>query len=783
MRGFIRLLYCLFLACASITEALPQSGSCVEFRFALQSDNKTIDIIQILRVIRHEAEVYQEAGGSLVLTRLPFDEPVEPILVSEAGDRGRIQVRKIGSTGALGWMKREDLLCRVSPLVDKKDLERKLFIKTPPAKSGTSVSVPAYPFPQGIECANRCKPLSRFELYFVFAEDLESKRYLLGNRYRLSDEPGLLTGWVDIDAGIPWNTTLGLRPSEDKGVQIRLTPTLQDAAEQKGVIILGGKEWYKYSIHIPVLGLELYKEKQYFHIAAPGLGARSDNSASNPQQAFEGFHNPKQIEELRHSDIFFLLDGTASMEGSISAVTKAAVEIVKAFSTTANYKESSARFGFRVYRDAYAGGEHGIGEGLPLGTDCSPTQDAMRTNQSKFNAEISRVRVSTDDQTKNDGYPENLFYGLRQAVRDIASCPQRKKLLFVIGDAGDNDVKVPDDVVRTLRAFPQPIVLFFIQTSNREQQARTPQAYRVAYDRFSDQALEILDKVLPQRGLDNKPVGRRDQFLTSLGEREIVNRIMEQVKFYSSSAEVNTLLVALQGGEALESYIRKRMAEGDLPVLYWELVRGACGELGKQCTEQIDHRVTGGYTLTSEPWVQELWINSTDLDRWIALLRQLIELIDQMGTRLSEQKDRFAELLGEKVQQMVGQPPIKDSGQSLEDYVKRKGGLPVRSFSPLLQYELHEIRTMESCELRRLSSWIRSTRDILGQIRAEGTLRVNAVQEDYPTEQCPSISDKGKRIRRVDLKQPSKLGEDDSYRYDHALRGTTIYWIPEEFFP
>jgi len=94
-----------------------------------------------------------------------------------------------------------------------------------------------------------------------------------------------------------------------------------------------------------------------------------------------------------------------------------------------------------------------------------------------------------------------------------------------------------------------------------------------------------------------------------------------------------------------------------------------------------------------------------------------------MSARLSEQKDRFAELLAEKVQQIVGKPPIKDSGQTLEDYVKRRGGLPVPSFSPLLQYELREIRNMESCELRRLSNWIRLTRDILSQIRADGTLR------------------------------------------------------------
>ncbi|EDN71594.1 hypothetical protein BGS_1210 [Beggiatoa sp. SS] len=28
-----------------------------------------------------------------------------------------------------------------------------------------------------------------------------------------------------------------------------------------------------------------------------------------------------------------------------------------------------------------------------------------------------------------------------------------------------------------------------------------------------------------------------------------------------------------------------------------------------------------------------------------------------------------------------------------------------------------------------------------------------------------------------------KLGDDDSYRYGHALKGITLYWLPMEFLP
>ena len=424
MSGLMCLLCCLLLGFVSIVEAIPREGSCVGFSFPLQSDNKTVDSILVLRVLRHEAEVYQEAASSLGYIHLPFGEFLEPIAVSEAHDRGRIQIRKIANKEALGWMKREDLLCRNTPLLNDKELERKLFIRIPPAKASTSGVISAYPVPQGSECFNRCKLLSRFELYFIFVEDPESKRYLLADQYRL-DENSALVGWVEMDAGIPWDTTLGLRPAEQDGTQIHIAPELKEAAEQKGTIILGGKDWYKYPMHIPLLDLREYQSKQYFYIAAPGVGVRSvegfsDSTASEElKQAFEGFQAPPTLEELKRVDVFIVLDGTFSMEPYIKEARKVAQAIVEAFSNTASYKESSARFGFRVYRDEYAG-NHGVGEGLGLSTDCNPSYESMRANQNKFNQEIAKVKASSLDQVLNDGYPENLFYGLRQAILDMA---------------------------------------------------------------------------------------------------------------------------------------------------------------------------------------------------------------------------------------------------------------------------------------------------------------------------------------------------------------------------
>jgi len=89
---------------------------------------------------------------------------------------------------------------------------------------------------------------------------------------------------------------------------------------------------------------------------------------------------------------------------------------------------------------------------------------------------------------------------------------------------------------------------------------------------------------------------------------------------------------------------------------------------------------------------------------------------------------------------------------------------------------------MEPCELARLIEWIRSVRRILINVVSNPTLKVSFELKDYP-DNCPNLSEKGKRIKQVWFEQRETLGPDDSYRYGHALRGITLYWLPIEFMP
>src|SRR5215475_14951872 len=114
MKGLQCFVCCLCLGLAFIVEAAPKQGSCQGFTFPLQSDNKTVDSLLFLKVLRHNAEVYQTSSSSPGYTQLPFGDALEAVTV-EARDRGRVQIRKFGDREPLGWMKREDLLCRRKP--------------------------------------------------------------------------------------------------------------------------------------------------------------------------------------------------------------------------------------------------------------------------------------------------------------------------------------------------------------------------------------------------------------------------------------------------------------------------------------------------------------------------------------------------------------------------------------------------------------------------------------------------------------------------------------------
>jgi hypothetical protein len=752
-------------------------GSCANFDFSrLMEADGTIDTTQSVRVLRHNAPLYPAANSQHSKKHLRFGDSLLPTRVSTR--HKRVQVRKEGIRTPIGWMQGYDLLCAVEPLKSDNGLDRKVFIKTPTSEDPSLSTVPAYPTYEG-ECYGHCKQLSGFRLYFIFANDKDNKRYLVVDKHTLGeDPPPVLTGWIDSDRGIPWNTTLGMRPKE--GIkEVRLEPKNPDKRGQSGVILSGGNIWYKLPLRIPILAID--RTEQRYSVAAPSIGMQGLELYKEDILAYI-------LAPMKQVDVFFLIDGTAGMSPYIKAVKLAAQDIADQLRQEPDFKETSLRFGFRVYRDTYAdsirkNGQQicwgGICEGLPLSaTTCRPNDSDTQANLEKFIQQIDRVE---EISSQND-YSKQLFDGLRQAIQDMTPCPKRTKLLFVIGEHGDRQDEVPQDIVNAFNDSFERKAIYFIQTPNNIYKARTPSAYRKPYLGYRSQALQLLDKVLP-REVKGKPVARTDYFF-SLNQTQLTEKVIEQVKQYSSRVVINELeaVLAAAGRESLQNALDKNLKANKIPILYWQWIDEVCNTRFKEpCEKVIYNRVTEFELPIDKTKIQEeIWMTASDLDDWLSLLRPF-ENVLKGYYRTRTQRKMFVKLLRKQIQEIVGGFPEETVPMSEWLATQHKRALPMREDSPLLQYSFKELREIERCELKRLAKWVTDIRTVLQRVYNNSTHKVNFTLK-YPATTCP-LSEKGKKVPKLKFGTTQALGPDDTYRYDHTLYNQTVYWLPVDFLP
>jgi len=765
------LITCLSLFGAS-TQAQPLDGSCAlhNFKPVMVDKNGTLDTNQGVWVLRQDAPVYPTFDASDSDSTQTFGEYLLPVKVTKHPDTGvqRVQLRKMGTGTPLGWMEGHDLLCRIKPLQSEKGLDRKVFVKTPTSHDYRLSTVPVYPSYDG-PCNGDCEQLARFELYFIFAEDKLHRRYLVLKAHQLKDKPfsslsSSPMGWVKYDHTIPWDTTLGLRPKEDISAYQK-PENINNPGEKDAVKIAGGNIWYTYPIHIPIL--DINKGQKYYHAAASAIGV------GVPEDV---------LSSLKLVDVFFLLDGTASMGPYIEAAGLAVQEIAENLRNEPEFKETSFRFGFRVYRDTYADSslkecKGGVCEGLPFSArTCSSDEQASQANWEEFKDKINKVTETSND---NDDYPEKLFHGWRQALFDIASCPKRTKLVFVIGDHGDRQQQWPSEIINSLKGLADRLLVFVIQTPNNSIHARNPEAYQQAYRTYKTQAYELLKQTLAPE-IQAEAI---DDYFLSLDQKQLTAEIVKGVKRYSSSSLINEFEQALAGGKSLQEIIDQYMAEGDMPVVYKKWLQDtACPKLGEQCQTAIEHGVVEFYLpIDGEKIQEETWMTANQLADWVSLLKAFEYL-----KTLPVQKQRavFASLLRRQIQDIIGGYPPNNIVLSEWLAKQRKQVLPMRQDSPLLQYSFDEIRRkIEGCEVSLLVNWVIEIRRVLQNVSNDSTQKL-AFTPKYPTSiSCP-LSDKGKKVpESLEFERSVPLGSDDNYRYDHSLYGKTVYWLPVEFLP
>jgi hypothetical protein len=698
-------------------KALPNEGSCSSFEMRPASDNKTVvDLAYHIHVLRDGVPVYTEEDNDKVAATLPFGERLQILEISTNANEGRIKVQRFDDTdNPIGWIERYEVLCRIEPLKSNNGLERKAFIKTGNSGKELLEGVPSYKtYDKGDGCEENCLGrLARFDFYYIVAEDTENERYLLASSPDLlKGRP--LVGWVDSCDIIPWNTTLQARPDLDVD-KLSVKPGIleetgllgfacedqreREVIKEEGVEMHGGIRWYKLPYHLPIL----HKTSERYQFAVPGRGLDDIEGQIRLMEV-----TATTLERFKNIDVFFLIDGTRSMQPYIDEVKQFISVLVKNLEKSPEHSGAKFRFGFRVYRDSFAGND-GVGEGLDFSTNIKDDKNSP----SNFSKEMAKVRDSTGHPNEGgDLYPEALFKGMEQALKDMEGLPDHFKLLFIIGDHGDN--KATPDKNINLQVDFNLFTAFFIQTGIGESYEDAESCFNAgpesdagqgkvfdpknsehAFRRFQRQACDFLEELANKQG-----VPRQDYYqlytLNSLDTRQFSRVIEDRVKDYSNIATAEKTIERLRSGQAIGEIIEANLEEGDVPVVYWRIFKEeACKELPDLCEKPPSFQdVFYAHGKVSQKWVEEIWISSDRLEQLLRLLEPLTQISTELT--LTQQKENFIQLLRIQLRPFLG-TNADDSSYSektLQEILEGKTDLPIRERSPLMQYTIREIEKM-----------------------------------------------------------------------------------------
>jgi hypothetical protein len=664
--------------------------------------------------------------------------------------------------------------------------------------------------------------LQRFDRLVVFDE--VGGRLLLGYSVIL-DGANPLVGWIDSHQVIRWDSSIGLRPRDDlpKPNDYVCGYRPEDAATQRDCQhILGGPEWYRTPLRLPILAKTWIGGRAFYRTAAPAVGIDSQRLESSArQQAVE-----TATSKLKDVDVFFAIDGTESMGPELTAIkgdrfgksTGLIGHIIDGLNAKIQLG-ASLRFGFRIYSDTVKRPHNaGMRESFPFNTIpedlCGRlTQEQAEQLQKQFRDNISTVEakaVPTTDGELED-YAENSFGGIDQALTDMTGCTDNLKVLFIIGDAGyDPDmqrhrgfkpVEMSDLVNRMKKSFKGPVAVYFIEPPFNHDVKSNPGDYKKAFDWFSSQALAILSGLYA--GSEVEP---RSHFfpLTSASRREeqdVADKVVAQVAALTRPGTAATLATKVRAGESLDTIIKEiKFTEKDVPMV-WLLnaQERLCPELGEQChKDQLD--VVADFVVEDtlgespeerarSPLVPEVMISPRQLGQWKTLLRPLDRPMTGEDARYL-----FCQAVTESVNQLVG---TADPAQSLQQVLEHTF-LPGALVSPLMRYSMHDLwdaALVQPCEVEHLARWARAASKRLEIVETNVWKPVYRPPENLPQLQC-ALSPKGQAVPAVqaDYIQPERLGPDDRYSYrnpksqrdvdDAAKRGKeTFYWIPLEFLP
>lgn len=799
----------LLLGCFSYSSgaaAQIDSSGCSEQHFQdgyfLEDGKRVFDDekFQAFSIAMDTAVYAADTGPKTTAMKLPFDQR---LLVSHPGlGTDRIQVRTL-SDDAVGWVERESVLCRLLPLKDPHSgLLRRVVIRTDTAVQGQVEPKLAYHTPDR-RCAGgaaACVKVSRFQWYFVYAE--QKDHVLLSEAANLGGSDARLLGWLPKDDGISWNTAVALRPAEeletrkskagDKEDYVCAYPSLADVKDPaKCRQILGGRRWYNLNVRLPVI-----RDHGKVYEVAISSAASTGTVEETLAQAL--------LSKLKNIDVFFVIDGTKSMQPVIDAIkgrpgSPGLVDQIRARLKGKIKQGGKIRFGYRIYRDSSENGRSGVDdEGMSLPSDC-------RSNEAAFVGSFKAVQATESPDDKD--FAENMFGGLVRAARDIASCPDHIKILFVIGDHGYDpeaqrrrgqrvyDVSAIVKRFTSGRRLNTPPVVVMLQTPSTESQVRNPEAYRKSYDDYRTQSQQLLAGIyrqLAQQGVIGNVESSRYLHRMPEGpiDQSMIDRIIAPVDDFLQPDVAGKLGTRLRAGESLVEAINALRAgeAANVPILYWNVVAQAlCKRLGKQCRQKVIEGVFTSFVERSDKLVPEVLLSQRQLHDWRELLGKFKKFWSLLRSG-NRSRSQLINVLMESIGSVL-KMEIDDSGRSIGDMMQYVGGLPHGAHSLLMAYsplELKDKAVVPRCEIQHLVNYARKKADIL-RIVEDGEKLAIFAESQLPATACPGLTAKGKAVPYLPkLPTPRSLNLPDSdttYSFRFQKGNDRYYWIQVGYLP
>ncbi len=360
----------------------------------------------------------------------------------------------VGSVEDFGWIKKENMLLWTSGLLDDKtQIHKKAFLLNKKddieniikKKEKQIVNIYAGPKTQNV-----IGDKTIYEFYFVLKK--EKGKYLLAKESKLlpnakSDWADDLIGWVDARRLTEWNSRICLEPNfggeafnerkNNSQFQLRAYADELDAIEhaQNGTIKLDKVEWDNDPVKLDPAKLADKDPRRYKGgvVRFPMLGSNSKTFYSGVIGEIHA-GTKTTIAEVNYSSIiskigenelakgnysvFFLIEGTESMNTYRRAITNSIKEIKTSYAQIPN-----VRFGAAVYRDGFEKEKKRQFDLLPL-TDDSESVIKFVNN------------INFGSQGDNDPYT-CLHYGVDQALSNGGFVKGETNIVYVIGNYGD----------------------------------------------------------------------------------------------------------------------------------------------------------------------------------------------------------------------------------------------------------------------------------------------------------------------------------------------------------